>query len=68
MIEAVPYPAAGADKIKQAMQVLEEYAIESSISKVAGSETVDYCVDEARADFRRLRLSRGLSRGARLSR
>ena len=28
------------------MQVLEEYAIESSISKVVGSETLDYCVDE----------------------
>jgi alkylation response protein AidB-like acyl-CoA dehydrogenase len=37
----------GADKTLQAMQVLEEYAIESSISKVVGSETVDYCVDEA---------------------
>ena len=36
----------GADKTKQAMQVLEEYAIESSISKVVGSETLDYCVDE----------------------
>jgi alkylation response protein AidB-like acyl-CoA dehydrogenase len=36
----------GGDKTKQAMQVLEEYAIESSISKVVGSETVDYCVDE----------------------
>jgi hypothetical protein len=36
----------GADKVKQAMQVLEEYAIESSISKVVGSETLDYCVDE----------------------
>ncbi len=48
MIEAaVAIPTAGADKIKQAMQVLEEYAIESSISKVAGSETLDYCVDEA---------------------
>ena len=48
MIEAaVAIPAAGADKIQQAMQVLEEYAIESSISKVAGSETLDYCVDEA---------------------
>jgi len=38
--------ASGADKVKQAMQVLEEYAIESSISKVVGSETLDYCVDE----------------------
>jgi alkylation response protein AidB-like acyl-CoA dehydrogenase len=38
--------APGTDKIKQAMQVLEEYAIESSISKVMGSETLDYCVDE----------------------
>jgi alkylation response protein AidB-like acyl-CoA dehydrogenase len=38
---------AGTDKVKQAMQVLEEYAIESSISKVVGSETLDYCVDEA---------------------
>jgi alkylation response protein AidB-like acyl-CoA dehydrogenase len=36
----------GADKVKQAMQVLEEYAIESSISKVVGSETLDFCVDE----------------------
>jgi alkylation response protein AidB-like acyl-CoA dehydrogenase len=48
MVEAgVGTPAAGADKSQQAMQVLEEYAIESSISKVAGSETVDYCADEA---------------------
>ncbi len=38
--------APGPDKIKQAMQVLEEYAIESSIAKVMGSETLDYCVDE----------------------
>jgi alkylation response protein AidB-like acyl-CoA dehydrogenase len=36
----------GADKIKQSMQVLEEYAIESSITKIVGSETLDYCVDE----------------------
>jgi len=36
----------GVDKVTQAMQALEEYAIESSISKVAGSETLDYCVDE----------------------
>src|ERR1700690_2017864 len=47
MIEAaVSSPDAGNDKTKQAMQVLEEYAIESSISKVAGSEMVDYVVDE----------------------
>jgi len=47
MIEAaVSSPAPGSDKTQQAMQVLEEYAIESSISKVMGSETVDYCVDE----------------------
>jgi len=36
----------GSDRVKQAMQALEEYAIESSISKVTGSETLDYCVDE----------------------
>src|SRR6185437_5161885 len=36
----------GPDKSKAAMQTLEEYAIESSISKVAGSEILDYCVDE----------------------
>jgi len=44
---AVSSPASGKDKTQQAMAVLEEYAVESSISKVAGSETVDYCVDEA---------------------
>jgi len=43
---AASSPKSGAEKAQQAMQVLEEYAIESSISKVAGSETVDYCVDE----------------------
>jgi alkylation response protein AidB-like acyl-CoA dehydrogenase len=47
MIEAaVSSPTPGSDKTRQAMQVLEEYAIESSISKVMGSETFDYCVDE----------------------
>src|SRR5271170_2952861 len=47
MVEAaVASQEAGADKSQQAMQVLEEYAIESSISKVVGSETLDYCVDE----------------------
>ncbi len=37
----------GTTKTEQGMKMLEEYAIESSISKVYGSETVDYCVDEA---------------------
>jgi alkylation response protein AidB-like acyl-CoA dehydrogenase len=47
MIDAgVENPNSAADKTQQAMQVLEEYAIESSISKVIGSETVDFCVDE----------------------
>src|SRR6202030_4038208 len=47
MIDSVlENPKPGTDKTQQAMQVLEEYAIESSISKVIGSETVDFCVDE----------------------
>jgi alkylation response protein AidB-like acyl-CoA dehydrogenase len=46
MIEAAVAAPSG-DKVKAAMQVLEEYAIESSISKVVGSETLNYCVDEA---------------------
>lgn len=45
MIEAA-MSAPAQDKIKQAMQVLEEYAVESSIAKVMGSEILDYCVDE----------------------
>ena len=39
--------ASGSDKIQNAMKVLEEYAIESSIAKVYGSEMLDYAVDEA---------------------
>src|SRR6202011_5447143 len=34
------------DKVQNAMKVLEEYAIESSIAKVYGSEMLDYVVDE----------------------
>ena len=39
--------AAAGDKVAHSMKVLEEYAIESSIAKVYGSEMLDYVVDEA---------------------
>src|SRR5258705_56568 len=38
--------AATGDKVAHSMKVLEEYAIESSIAKVYGSEMLDYVVDE----------------------
>jgi len=37
----------GVNKIQSTMKVLEEYAIESSIAKVYGSEMLDFVVDEA---------------------
>ena len=37
----------GADASQQSMKAYEEYAIESSISKVYGSELMDFAVDEA---------------------
>jgi len=39
--------AATGDKVAHSMKVLEEYAIESSIAKVYGSEMLDYVVDES---------------------
>ena len=44
-IEAMMSAATG-DKVAHSMKVLEEYAIESSIAKVYGSEMLDYVVDE----------------------
>ena len=45
-IEAMMSAASG-DKVAHSMKVLEEYAIESSIAKVYGSEMLDFVVDEA---------------------
>jgi alkylation response protein AidB-like acyl-CoA dehydrogenase len=45
-IEAMMSAGTG-DKIAHSMKVLEEYAIESSIAKVYGSEMLDFVVDEA---------------------
>ena len=47
-MEAAMNAAAGSgNKAQNTMKALEEYAIESSIAKVYGSEMLDYVVDEA---------------------
>ncbi len=47
MSAAASSGASGTDTVATTMKVLEEYAIESSIAKVYGSEMLDFVVDEA---------------------
>ena len=47
MDRAVAAADSASDKTQAGMKALEEYAIESSISKVYGSETLNFVVDEA---------------------
>ncbi len=47
LIDRAAAAATGADKTQHLMKTLEEFAIECSIAKVYGSETLDFIVDEA---------------------
>jgi len=47
MDQSIEAAGPGADLSQQTMKAYEEYAIESSISKVYGSELLDFAVDEA---------------------